>query len=115
MEEKIFNSWVESYLSALRENRLLVIIDSSSKGDKAQFRLVAYQPGCIYSFRDFAPFLLELGFKQSKSRENQFICHCAGRWSYFILDRIGELLCKRVEGFNNREYYAMVSVHINVA
>lgn len=113
MEEKLFNSCVDFYLSALREHRLLVIIDSSSKGDKAQFRLVAYRPdnGIFYSC---APFLLELGFKPSKRHSEQFICYCAGRYSFFILDRIGELLSKRVENFNRSEYYVLVDNFHNV-
>ncbi len=111
MEKKAFDSWVETFLSALRENRLLIIIDSSSKGDKAEFRLVAYDNGFFYSC---AAFLRELGFNPSKRHSEQFVFHCAGRYSWFILDYIGRLLSERVEDFNEKEYYALIGKFYNV-
>lgn len=114
MEKRTFDSWVETFLNALREKRLLVIIDSSSKAEKAQFRIVLFDPDNGFFF-SCASFLRELGFKQSKLREGQFICYCAGRYSFYILDRIGELLSERVENFDKSEYFKLISGRINVA
>lgn len=52
MEKRFFESWVESYLRALREKRLLVVIDSSSHGCIAHFKLVISGGGRPHGLAD---------------------------------------------------------------
>lgn len=88
-DEEIFKEHVDCFFKAVKEHTLLIIIDSKSKADKAVFQLVYFdKENKIY--RSFYGMLDELGFKYTK--DNRFITHCAGRYSYYILDNIGMAL-----------------------
>lgn len=81
---------VSKYIKALREHTLIIALDSKSKGDKAVFSLAYYEVD-EHRLVHFARMLERLGFKQSKNGKyyGDFITHCAGRHSLFILDNIG--------------------------
>lgn len=94
--DDMFKGQVECFFQAVKEHTLLIIIDSKSKGSKAVFSLVYYDTKTRYYYA-FSYMLRELGFRQSTD-EDLFITHCAGRYSLFILDNIGnELRGKGVE------------------
>lgn len=89
---------VQKYYKALREHTLIIGLDSSSKGSRAVFSL------CFYNTKEhrlnhFSRMLDRLGFKQRKNARyyGDFVTHCAGRFSLFILDNIGGAL--RAAGF----------------
>jgi hypothetical protein len=96
MDEMFFKEQVECFFQAVMENTLLIIIDSKSKGSKAVFSLVYFNKE-NNNYYTFSWMLRELGFRQSTD-DDLFITHCAGRYSLFILDNIGqELKGKGVE------------------
>jgi hypothetical protein len=100
MNEEIFKEHVGTFFKAVKEHTLLIVIDSKSKEDKAVFQLVYFdKENKIY--RSFYGMLDELGFKHTK--DNRFITHCAGRYSLFILDNIGQELKKK--GVNLPEWW----------
>lgn len=85
-----FKEQVEGFFQAVKEHTLLIIIDSKSKGSKAVFSLVYFNKANNYYYT-FSWMLRELGFRQSTD-DDLFITHCAGRYSYYILDNIGMAL-----------------------
>lgn len=96
MDEMFFKEQVECFFQAVKEHTLLIIIDSKSIGSKAVFSLVYYNTKARYYYT-FSWMLRELRFRQS-TKDDLFITHCAGRYSLFILDNIGqELKGKGVE------------------
>lgn len=86
---------VANYIKALREHTLIIAIDSLSKNSKAVFSL-AYYDVDEHRLVHFARMLSRLGFKQRKGGKyyGDFITHCAGRFSLFILDNIGQELSR---------------------
>lgn len=90
MDEMFFKEQVEDFFQAVKEHTLLIIIDSKSKGSKAVFSLVYYDTK-TKNYYTFSWMLRELGFRQSTD-DDLFITHCAGRYSLFILDNIGQEL-----------------------
>jgi hypothetical protein len=90
MEKELFDSYVKGFFKALKEKTLLIIIDSTSKGSTAVFSLVSFakKNDAYCGYKDYAPMLKELGFKQRKN-ESLFSTGCAGRFSLYILDNIG--------------------------
>lgn len=95
MDTIFLNKEAERFFQSVKEHTLLIIIDSKSKADKAVFQLVCFdKENKIYL--SFNGMLDALGFKYTK--DNRFITHCAGRYSFFILDNIGnELRSKGVK------------------
>ena len=89
MEKEKFDKLVQDFFDALRQKTLLVIIDTASKNEKAVFSLVSMADGELLRF---SPMLMELGFKQWRKQSDLFVTYCAGRFSLFILDRIGNAL-----------------------
>ena len=89
MTTERFNSLVQDFFEALHQKTLLIIIDSASKNEKAVFSLVAFKNG---KYMDFSNMLKELGFKQYRGEDDLFITYCAGRFSLYILDNIGQKL-----------------------
>lgn len=89
MHEEIFKEHVDCFFKAIKEHTLLIIIDSKSKGSKAVFKL-AYFDSEKKTYYSLHAMLIELGFKMVGGY--RFITHCAGRYSYFILDNIGMAL-----------------------
>ena len=104
MDEMFFKEQVERFFQAVKDHTLLIIIDSKSIGSKAVFSLVYYDTK-NKNYYTFSWMLRNLGFRQSTDDE-LFITHCAGRYSLFILDNIGqELKGKGIEmpGWWNNE------------
>lgn len=96
MDTIFFNEKVKEFFQAVKKHTLLIIIDSKSKAEKAVFSLVYYDTR-TRNYYTFSWMLQELGFKNSKD-EDLFITYCAGRYSLFILDNIGnELRAKGVK------------------
>lgn len=91
--DNMFKGQVECFFQAVKEHTLLIIIDSKSKGSKAVFSLVYYDTK-TRNYYTFSWMLRELGFRQSTD-DDLFITHCAGRYSLFVLDNIGNELKKR--------------------
>lgn len=109
MEKEYFNEVVAKFFKALEEKTILIIIDSASKADKAVFSLVYFREknNPCYGFENLAPMLRELGFKNYRNETSLFVTHCAGRFSLFILDNIGqELKRKGIELPDN--YHALI-------
>lgn len=92
MNEEIFKEHIDCFFKAVKEHTLLIVIDSKSEADKAVFHLVYFDKE-NKRYLSFYGMLDELGFKYTK--DNRFITHCAGRYSFFILDNIGIELKKR--------------------
>lgn len=93
MDKELFNEMVQEFFKAVRQKTLLIIIDSSSKNMTAVFSLVSFKKknDGYYGYKDYAPMLKELGFRQRKN-ESLFSTGCAGRFSLYILDNIGQEL-----------------------
>lgn len=109
MEKEHFNEVVAEFFKALEEKTILIIIDSASKADKAVFSLVYFKEknNSVFGFEDLAPMLHELGFKNYRNETSLFVTHCAGRFSLFILDNIGqELRGKGIELPDN--YHSLI-------
>ncbi len=87
----------KEFFKALEEKTLLLIIDTASKNDKAVFSLVSFKEknNYGYGYRNYAAFLTELGFKNYGKHDDLFVTYCAGRYSLYILDNIGQELKKR--------------------
>lgn len=99
---------VKWFFKAIKEKTLLIIIDSSSKNERAVFSLVSFNKkhDASSGYINYAKMLKELGFKNSKD-ESLFVTYCAGRYSLYILDNIGNAL----KGKNIRlpkEWYNMI-------
>ncbi len=95
MEKEKFNKMVSAFFEALRKKTLLIIIDTASKNEKAVFSLVSFNDG---EYVTYSRMLFELGFKNYGRQDDLFVTYCAGRFSLYILDNIGEKLrCKGVE------------------
>ena len=94
MDTEKFNSLVSDFFTALREKTLLVIIDTASKNEKAVFSLVSFREknNYGYGYESYAGMLKELGFKSYGKHEDAFVNYCAGRYSLYILDDIGNKL-----------------------
>lgn len=90
MDKKFFKEQIECFFQAVKERTLLIIIDSKSLGSKAVFSLVYYDTK-TRNYHTFSWLLRKLGFRYS-SNDDLFITHCAGRYSLFILDNIGNEL-----------------------
>lgn len=106
MTQENFNKMVADFFEALRKKTLLVIIDTASKNEKAVFSLVSLVDG---KMQRFSPMLTELGFKNYGKHNDLFVTYCAGRFSLYILDNIGNnLRGKGVElptdFYNNIQY-----------
>lgn len=95
MEKELFDSYVKDFFKALKEKTILIIIDSTSRNMTAVFSIVSFvkKHDAYYGYKDYAPMLKELGFKQKKS-ESLFSTGCAGRFSLYILYNIGQELRK---------------------
>jgi hypothetical protein len=93
MEKELFDSYVKDFFKALKEKTLLIIIDSKSKGSTAVFSLVSFvkKHDAYYGYKDYAPMLKELGFKQINN-ESLFSTGCSGRFALYILYNIGQEL-----------------------
>lgn len=91
--EEVFKEHVNCFFKAVKEHTLLIIIDSKSKGSKAVFSLVYYNEK-VRRYNTFSYLLKYLGFRNSTD-DDLFITHCAGRYSLFILDNIGQELKKK--------------------
>ena len=89
MQQENFNKMVAAFFEALRKKTQLVIIDTASKNEKAVFSLVSMTDGELLRF---SPMLMELGFKQWRKQSDLFVTYCAGRFSLYILDNIGNAL-----------------------
>jgi len=89
MTQENFNKMVADFFEALRKKTLLVIIDTASKNEKAVFSLVSLADG---KMQRFSPMLTELGFKNYGKHDDLFVTYCAGRFSLYILDNIGNRL-----------------------
>lgn len=89
MQQENFNKMVAAFFEALRKKTLLVIIDTASKNEKAVFSLVSLVDG---KMQRFSSMLMELGFKQWRKQSDLFVTYCAGRFSLYILDNIGNAL-----------------------
>ena len=85
---EIIKEQFNELILAMREKTALLIVDSTSKGDKCVFSLVYYdkERKC---YNAFSPLLKNLGFRQSKVDYSLFITHCAGRFSLYVFDNIG--------------------------
>jgi len=94
MEKERFNEILQSFFKALKQKTLLIIIDSASKYDKAVFSMVAFKKknDGFNGYEDFAPLLKEIGFKNYRNERSLFVTHCAGRFSLYTLDNIGNEL-----------------------
>lgn len=92
MTTEKFNEMVKAFFKAVKEKTILIIIDSASKNEKAVFSIVSFKeknnPSCGYI--DYGNMLEELGFKNYRGEDSLFVTYCAGRFSLFILDNIGE-------------------------
>ncbi|MBR1414455.1 MAG: hypothetical protein IJ570_01140 [Prevotella sp.] len=88
MEKERFDKLVQEFFEALRQKRLLIIIDTASKNEKAVFSLVSFGEEII----KYSGMLRVLGFKQYRKESDLFITYCSGRFSLFILDNIGHAL-----------------------
>lgn len=87
MESKIVHKdLLKEFFSAVKNHKLLIIIDSASKDGRAIFSLVSYKKG---KYVDYFTLLRELGFKNYKDEPSLFVTYCAGRFSLYILDNIG--------------------------
>jgi hypothetical protein len=82
---------LKKFLNAVRTRKLLIIIDSASRGYNAIFSLVSYDTK-EKRYQDYYPLLKELGFKNHRDVRSLFKTACAGRLSLFILDNIGSEL-----------------------
>lgn len=91
MDKERFNEMVSEFFKAVKENTLLIIIDSASKYEKAVFSLVSFRKknSPYYGYQDYSPMLKEIGMKNFGRHEDLFVTHCAGRFSLYILDNIG--------------------------
>lgn len=117
MEKEIFLDFASRFLKAVKEKTLLVIIDSSSRGEgNAHFSLVSFhhKHDASQGYTDFAPLLRELGFRAvGKSPYTSRFSHaCAGRYDLFILDAIGHRL--RAAGVKLPKDYFHIIQHNNV-
>lgn len=87
--EERFNELVKAFFRALKKKTLLIIIDTASKNEKAVFSLVSFTGG---KFENYSGMLKELGFKNYGKESDLFVTFCAGRFSLYILDNIGNAL-----------------------
>lgn len=109
MYEMFFKEQVEFFFQAVKEHTLLIIIDSKSKGSKAVFSL-AYFDNEKKEFHSLSRMLAELSFKINN--DWRFVTHCAGRYSLFILDNIGQELKRK--GIELPEWWDMEIQNQNV-
>lgn len=93
MEKEVFDKYVQEFFKAVKEKTILIIIDSASKGYKAVFSIVSFREkhNEYHGYTNYAPMLRELGFRNRRD-DSLFITYCAGRFSLFILDNIGQEL-----------------------
>lgn len=110
MEKRFLENWTERFLNALRERRMLVIIDSSSHGYNAHFKVVI--SGDVLPFMSCAGFLQELGIPHSRKHKDLFTLPCSGNYSCCILERIGRELEKFCKDFDAEEYSELVQGYI---
>lgn len=89
MNDEKFKELTKKFFQALKKKTLLIIIDSASKNEKAIFSLVSFSGGKLVNYSEW---LEELGFKQYRQEDVLFVTYCAGRYSLFILDNIGNEL-----------------------
>lgn len=91
MDKEHFNEMLSEFFKAVKENTLLIIIDSASKYEKAVFSLVSFRKknSPYYGYQDYSPMLKEIGMKNFGRHEDLFVTYCAGRFSLYILDNIG--------------------------
>lgn len=94
MEKERFNKLVSEFFKAVKEKTLLIIIDSASKNEKAVFSLVSFKKKHSHycGFTRHSNMLSELGFKCYRKEDDLFVTYCAGRFSLYILDNIGNEL-----------------------
>lgn len=92
MTTEKFNEMVKAFFKAVKEKTILIIIDSASKNEKAVFSIVSFKKknDAPYGYTDYAPMLKELGFKNYRGEDSLFVTYCAGPFSLYILDNIGE-------------------------
>lgn len=86
---------LKKFLSAVRTEKLLIIIDSASKGYNAVFSIVSYDAK-RKEYQDYHPLLRELGFKNYHGERSLFKTECAGKFRVYIMDDIGTEL--RIKG-----------------
>jgi hypothetical protein len=104
MEQEKFNKLVQNFFEALRQKTLLIVIDTASKNERAVFSLVSFKDG---RYVNYSPMLRELGFKQYRQEDSLFVTYCAGRFSLYVLDNIGnELRGKCIELPN--DFYSVI-------
>lgn len=89
VEKEIINNFAKTFFEALRQKTLLIIIDTASKNEKAVFSLVSLKDGKMLRF---SPMLRLLGFKEYRQQGDLFVTYCAGRFSLYILDNVGNKL-----------------------
>lgn len=96
MDKEVFNEMVQEFFKAVKEKTLLIIIDSASKYEKAVFSIVSFREKNNYGhgYENYAPMLKEIGMKNYGKHEDLFVTYCAGRFSLFILDNIGNEIKK---------------------
>ena len=109
MNEEVFKQIVKDFFKAVKEKTLLIIIDSASMNDKAVFSLVSFDKknDGNYGYKNFSNLLQELGFKNYGRESVLFVTYCAGRFSLYILDNIGQEL-KRLGVKLPKNYFDMI-------
>lgn len=101
MEKEIIEQYNE-YISALREKRILLVVDSKSKAEKCVFSLVHYDLQ-NKRYYDFSNLLSAIGMKQDKTWDDLFIAYCSGRYALYVFYVIGQHL--KSFGFNLPDDY----------
>jgi len=79
---------LRKFLTAARTRKLLIIIDSASKGINAVFSIVSYDAK-EKRYKDYHPLIKELGFKNYREEPSLFKTECAGNFKMYIMDNIG--------------------------
>lgn len=90
MEKDKFNELLKEFFKAVKQKKLLIIIDTASKNEKAVFSLVSFSKKNGYT--NYSDLLKEIGMKNYGKEDDLFVTYCAGRFSLFILDNIGNYL-----------------------
>lgn len=90
MEKDKFNELLKEFFKAVKQKKLLIIIDTASKNEKAVFSLVSFSKKNGYT--KYSNLLKEIGMKNYGKEDDLFVTYCSGRFSLFILDNIGNYL-----------------------
>ena len=90
MEKDKFNELLKEFFKAVKQKKLLIIIDTASKNEKAIFSLVSFSKKNGYT--KYSNLLKEIGMKNYGKEDDLFVTYCSSRFSLFILDKIGNYL-----------------------